>query len=181
MEDETEVLRVAVEDSPQPHRAQLEGQKWAEEKRAGIEARLNELNATYERQQQILSMPDSSLVAGIERWYSASETARFFGRTTQWIYDRLRKEKFRYRDGTPIKPIQFSEMVTVTKTDPETGIDEKVTEEHLGPYRFTLPLILEVAQSCYRDGTVKLPELKIIRRRVAEAEFEEILLDPDDE
>lgn len=167
-------------DQRQPHRAQLESQKWAKEKRARIESRLSELVGNYERQQQILDMPDSSLVAGIERWYSAAETARFFGRTNQWIYDRLRKEKFRYRDGTFIKPIQFSEKVTFIKKDPETGEKEEVTEERLGPYRFTLPLILEIAQSCYRDGTVKMNELKVIRRRVAEAEFEEILCDPDE-
>jgi hypothetical protein len=151
---------VLTAEPPQKHRAQLEGQKWAEEKRARLEARVNELVATYERQQEILSLPDASLVAGIERWYSAAETARFFGRTNQWIYDRIRKEKFRFRDGTAIKPVQFSEG---------------------GPYRFDLALIQEIAQSCYRSGTVKMPELKLIMRRVAEAEFEEVLFDPDDE
>lgn len=143
--------------SPQT-RASQESQQWSVEKRAQIEARLNELTVSLENQRKILEMPTAMLVAGIERWYSAAETARFFGRTNQWIYERLRNEKFRYKDGTPIRG---------------------VTAEN-GWARFNLDIIREIALSCYRSGTVKRPELEVILSRLQQAEVGEVLFDPEE-
>lgn len=143
-------------------RARRESRQWAEQKVARTEEALNKLVAISERRKEILALPDSSLVAGVERWYSASEAAAFFGRTPAWMYDRLAKGKFTYKDGTPIRPKMVGE----------------------GPkprMRFNLDIIAQIALSMHRDGTVKIKELKVIRRRVQEAEFEEDVYDPDDE
>ena len=178
--NDEDMTGVQESDLPQG-RANSESHRWAEEKHARLEARLSELIALNERQKEILGMPHASLVAGIERWYSAPETARFFARTPQWIYDRIREDKFRYRDGEVIKPHQDKHSVTFTRVDPETGLKEKVTEERLGPYRFNLPIIKEIAQSCYRAGTIKMDELKVILLRVVKSEDAEMLYDPDEE
>ena len=93
--------------------------------------------------------PDLQLVAGIERWYSVAEAAVFFERSTQWLYDRIKKNKLTHQDGTVIQPIRNSET---------------------SPMRFNKPLIEEIAQSLYRVGTVKMPELKVIYQRLLDAE-----------
>lgn len=142
-------------------RARQEADDELKEKEARIRARLAQLAENYERQREIFSLPDASLIGGIERWYSAAETAQFFSRTSAWIYDRLGKKKFRYKDGTPISPVMVGE----------------------GPkprMRFNLHLIREIALSMYRDGTVKLVEMTVILRRIAGAEFEGAIFDPDD-
>lgn len=143
-------------------RARQESRQCADQKVARTEEALSKLVAISEKRREILALPDSSLVAGIDRWYSAAEAAAFFGRTPAWMYDRLTKEKFRYTDGTPIKP----------KLDGD------------GPkprMRFNLDIIGQIALSMYRSGTVKMKELKVIRRRIQEAEFEEDIYDPDDD
>lgn len=116
-------------------------------------------------QEELSLTPDYQLVAGIERWYSAAEAAVFFGRSTQWLYDRIKKGKLTYPDGSLIKPLQAA-----TEAGGKTAY---------GPMRFQLHLIREIAQCLYRAGTVKMPELKIIMRRVAEAEYG--FFDPDAE
>jgi hypothetical protein len=166
--DSPESLKTVLEEMP-PNppseteaadtRARREASDWTAEKRARIEARLEALNVAAERQKELLDMPTATLISGVERWYSAAETARFFGRTNQWIYDRMRLEKFRYKDGTLITPV--------------------IAEN--GWIRFNLDLVREIALSCYRSGTVKLPELQIILRRIAQAEVGEAVFDPEEE
>lgn len=166
--DSPESLNSALEVIPAPeeiavspqNRAQQEAQRWSAKNRARIESRLKELSVSLERQQEILNTPPALLLAGVERWYSAAETARFFGRTNQWIYDRIRKEKFRYPNGDIIEPIR------------EDGPKS--------PARFTLPLIREIAYSCYRAGTVKWTELEVIITRLHNAEVGEALFDPEE-
>ena len=106
--------------------------------------------------------PDLQLVAGIERWYSVAEAAVFFERSTQWLYDRIKKNKLTYQDGTVIRPHQ-----NVSHVEDEHGQLRPV----YGSMRFNKPLIEEIAQSLYRVGTVKMPELKIIYQRVRDAEL----------
>jgi hypothetical protein len=159
---ETSTDKLATQDPPPQSRARLESQQWAAEKRQRIEDRLTQLLGNYERQKELLDMPESTLMAGIERWYSAAEAARFFNRSNQWIYDRFNKGKFRYRNGEPIVPIY-------------TNIDVKKPRA-----RFTLELIREMALSLHRDGPVKMDELKIIMGRVAAAELGEVLYTDDE-
>jgi hypothetical protein len=143
-------------------RARREVDAGLQEKQDRIGARLAALQRNYERQREIFSLPDASLVDGIERWYSAAEAATFFSRTSAWIYDRIGKKKFRYKDGTLITPVMVGD----------------------GPkprMRFNLDIIREIAMSMYRDGTVKINEMNVIMKRIAHAEFEEIAYDPDEE
>jgi hypothetical protein len=143
--------------SPQV-RAQSDIRSYAQEKSARVEERLNQLTSDFERYKLLSEMPDEALIAGIEKWYSAAEVAEFFGRSNQWIYDRFKKQKFTYRDGTLIVPMM-------------TGGPKKPR------MRFNLELIRALVDSCYRDGIVKHKELKVIMRRVAVSEFDEVVLD----
>jgi hypothetical protein len=143
-------------------KARSEAEKWAQDRVDRLGAQLAVLQEAYRRKQEILAIPDAGLVAGVERWYSAAEAATFFARTPAWIYDRLAKEKFRYKDGTPIKPVMVGD----------------------GPkprMRFNLELLQSILLSMYRDGTVKIEELKLIKRRIDQGEFDEMLYDPDTE
>lgn len=141
-------------------RAHQEVQQWARKKINKMGDRLAVLNEIYEKQRQLLAMPETALVAGFERWYSAAETARFFNRTSAWIYDRLSKEKFKYEDGSPIKP-------RLEGDGPKPRM------------RFNATIIQEMALSCYRSGTVKWLEFNVILGRLAKAELEGTLYDPE--
>lgn len=143
-------------------RARTESRQWASEKVRRTEESLNKLFAVTERRKEILSLPDATLLAGVERWYSAAEAAAFFARTPAWMYDRLSKGKFTYKDGSPIRPRMVGD----------------------GPkprMRFNIDILSQIALSMQRDGTIKLKELKVIRRRLQEAEFEEDVYDPDND
>jgi hypothetical protein len=119
---------------------------------------MDQLGVAREHYKALQEMPDSVLVAGVEKWYSAAETARFFSRSNQWLYDRLKKHKFRYANGDEIIP----------HYEGDAAVERPRA-------RFTLELIKEMAASCYRAGTVKMPELTIILRRVAQAEMGELV------
>lgn len=95
-------------------------------------------------------LSDRELVAGIERWYSTAEAAAFFDRSSQWLYDRWKKGKLTLADGSPIPVHRIGDGPRATR-------------------RYTLDTIAEIAQSLYRAGTLKMPELKIVLRRVLEA------------
>lgn len=102
--------------------------------------------------EELAETPDYGLVAGIERWYSVAETARFFERSPQWLYDRLSRKKLVYPDGSPIEPHLVGDGPKPIR-------------------RFNLELISAIALCLYRVGTVKMPELKVVMRRIAEAEW----------
>jgi hypothetical protein len=140
----------------------MASQKWSDEQLRRIEDRVAQILEARDRQKELSELEAETLLAGIERWYSAAEAARFFARTSAWIYDRFKQEKFTYRDGTPIVPVM-------------TGTGPKPRR------RFNLELIREIANSMYRDGTVKMEEYKVILTRIASAEFQEILLDTEDD
>lgn len=99
---------------------------------------------------------DEMLLAGVEKVYSTSRAAEFFGRSTQWMYWGLRidvrtnEPPFTYKDGTPILPERVGTM---------------------GKRRFTLPIIKEIALCCYRRGNLKEEELEEIMARILLAEF----------
>lgn len=98
------------------------------------------------------------LMDGVEKVYSTKSAAAFFGRSTQWIYWGLRKDPetgeqvFTYKDGTPIQPVRVGKG---------------------GRRRFTLPIIREIALSCYRRGNINESELQEVMARILVAEFGE--------
>lgn len=99
---------------------------------------------------------EESLLDGIEKVFSTSKAAEFFGRSTQWMYWGLRPDAktgehpFSYKDGTPILPERVGAM---------------------GKRRFTLPIIKEIAQACYRRGSFTYEELETVMEKILLAEF----------
>jgi hypothetical protein len=148
----TEVIEEAA--APKGSRAQQEANHWVAANRAKIEARLEQLELSKARLDAIIGMSDSALVAGVERWYSGAETARFFGRTSSWIYERIANKKFTHTDGTLVEPVLVD-----------------------GTMRFTLDIIREIALSMYRRGTIKMPELQLVLRRITQAEVGEVVFE----
>lgn len=91
-----------------------------------------------------------SLLDGVEKVYSTSKAAAFFGRSNQWMYWGLRNGIFTYKDGSPILPERIGKG---------------------GRRRFTLPIIREIALSCYRRGNLSEEELQAIMAQILLAEF----------
>src|SRR5947209_14621762 len=100
--------------------------------------------------------PSDSLLEGVEKIYSTTGAAKFFGRSTQWIYWGLREDPktgeqiFTYKNGEPIKPERVGKM---------------------GKRRFSLPIIREIALSCFRRGQFTEEELEKIMAKILIAEF----------
>ena len=90
----------------------------------------------------------TKMLSGVERFYSTSEAAKFFGKSTQWLYWGMRNNIFTYENGSPIVPHQIGKG---------------------GRRRFTLHVITEIALSCRRRGNLKESDLKDILIRVARA------------
>lgn len=95
------------------------------------------------------SATSQELLAGVEKVYSTSEAAKFFGKSNQWLYWGMRNNIFTNPDGTRIEPERIGKG---------------------GRRRFTLPVIRDIALSCYRRGNLKEPELKEIMVKIARAE-----------
>lgn len=104
---------------------------------------------------------DSDLLAGVDKVYNTEDAAAFFpgksgkdgkSKSDQWMYWGLRNKVFIYADGTPIEPQRI-------------GKGQR--------RRFTLPIIREIALSCYRRGNLKEDELKEVFRRILIAEYGE--------
>lgn len=117
-----------------------------EEIRQSVQDSWNE----FRRQAISKNFDEESLLDQVEKRYSTSQAAAFFGRSPQWIYWGLRKDIFTYKDGTPIVP------------------------ERVGKNRrrvFTLPLIREIALSHYRRCCLDDEELETIMARILLAEF----------
>lgn len=91
----------------------------------------------------------ANVLAGVEKVYSTSEAAKFFGKSNQWLYWGMRNNIFTQPDGTRIDPERIGKG---------------------GRRRFTLPVIRDIALSCYRRGNLKEPELKEIMVKIARAE-----------
>lgn len=95
-------------------------------------------------------------MGGVEKVYSTKGAAEFFGRSNQWLYWGLRPDPetglqvFTYKNGQPILPERVGKM---------------------GKRRFTLPIIREIALSCYRRGQIKEEELEDVMARILLAEF----------
>jgi len=99
----------------------------------------------------------------VEKSYSSAEVVEFFNKSKQWLYWGMRTKDaagntvtpvFVYRDGTPIEPIFI-------------GKGKR--------RRYTLPIIREMALSCYRRGNLKEPELRKVLAKITAAERDEIV------
>jgi len=99
--------------------------------------------------------PEQEVLAGVEKVYSTSEAAKFFGKSNQWLYWGMRNNIFTHPDGTVIVPERIGKG---------------------GRRRFTLPVIRDIALSCYRRGNLKEPELKDIMIKIARAKHGEIVV-----
>jgi hypothetical protein len=69
-----------------------------------------------------------------ERFYGTGDVAKFFGKSVQWVYRGLRTNVFTRADGSPIEPIR--------------------TAGNRGKRGFTVPMLRDIARSCYRRGTL---------------------------
>lgn len=97
------------------------------------------------------------LLNGVEKVYSTAKAAGFFGKSNQWMYWGLRQDDpgaqvFTYKDGTPILPERVGKM---------------------GKRRFSLPIIREIALSCWRRGNLTEEELQEVMAKILLAEFGE--------
>lgn len=138
--DDSWVLAIG-RDAPTPEEARAQVQAtWGDFRRRLLASDLNE----------------DLLMEGVEKAFSTSQAAEFFGRSTQWVYWGLRKDArtgeqvFVYRDGTPIQPERVGKM---------------------GKRRFTLPIIREIALCCFRRGNLTEDELEAVMARILLAEF----------
>ncbi len=84
-----------------------------------------------------------------EKFYSTSEAAKFFGKSAQWVYRGMRQEIFTYPKGSIIEPIRIG-----------TG----------GRHRFTLPVLRDMARSCYRRGILSEEQAEAVLAQLARAE-----------
>lgn len=141
-------------------RARSESRGRVADKTEVIKARLAELGVALELTEQLMNKSSSVMLSGVDRWYSASEAARFFNRSPAWIYDRLARKKFHYANGEEIAPHYDG--------------DPNVKRPRA---RFNLELIREIALSCYRSGTVKYEELELIMTRVGRATIGEVIFE----
>ncbi|MCW1959209.1 MAG: hypothetical protein KIH64_011825 [Mycobacterium sp.] len=73
-----------------------------------------------------------------QRVYSTGEVAAFFGKSVQWVYSAMRSGVFTRPDGSPIKPLKAGKH---------------------GRWRFTLPMLQDMARACYRRGVIGEGEL----------------------
>lgn len=100
------------------------------------------------------------LLFGVDKVFSTSEVAKFFGRSRQWVYQGLAPNPktgvppFSYRDGTPIVP-------------------ERVPMGELQKRVFTLPDIYAIARVWHRRGNLNDAELEDVMNRILVAEFGE--------
>lgn len=84
-----------------------------------------------------------------QKYFSTGQVAEIFGKSAQWVYWGLRDRVFAYPNGSPIEP-------------------ERVGTN--GRRRFTIPVIREMARSCYRRGTLGEGGLRDILAELARAE-----------
>ena len=83
------------------------------------------------------SLPPADVAVG-EKFYSTGEVARFFGKSTQWVYWGMREGVFTYPDGSVIEPIRIGKS---------------------GRRRFTIAVMCDMARACYRRGILSEDEL----------------------
>jgi hypothetical protein len=118
---------------------------------------------------ELFSERSEQVLSGMDKVYNTEDAAAFFpgksgkdgqSKSDQWMYWGLRNKIFIYANGTPIEPKQI-------------GKGKR--------RRFTLPIIEEIALSCYRRGNLKEDELKEVFRRILLAKYGESAFENGDE
>lgn len=94
-------------------------------------------------------LSDEELLVDVPRVYSTAEAAKFFDRSNQWLYWGMRNGIFVDQHGNRIEP-------------------ERITKG--GRRRFTLPIIRDIALSCYRRGNFDKAQLAEVLRKITMAE-----------
>lgn len=106
---------------------------------AGVEPLSEEIERVLAEQPARPEPGGSSAVFEVgERFYSTGEVARIFGKSDHWVSRGLRENVFTHPDGSPIEPIRIGRG---------------------GRRRFTVPVLCEMARSCYRRGTLTEQQL----------------------
>lgn len=105
--------------------------------------------------EDLTSATAQEMLAGVKKVYSTSEAAKFFGKSNQWLYWGMRNNIFVDENGHTIEPERIGKG---------------------GRRRFTLPVLEEIAKSCYRRGNLKEPELHSIMVKIARAKRGEIVV-----
>lgn len=111
-----------------------------------------ELTAADEGDAGAIAVMDDQSVATYavgERCYSTAEVAKFFGKSDQWCYWAMRNNMFTRPDGSIIEPNRLGKR---------------------GKWRFTTPLIREMARSWYRRGNLSANELEEVLTALSQAE-----------
>ena len=75
--------------------------------------------------------------------------AKLFGKSVPWVYREMRDEIFTHPDGSIIEPIRIGKG---------------------GRLRFTLPVLREVARSCYRRGILSEEQSQGVLAELSRAE-----------
>jgi hypothetical protein len=91
----------------------------------------------------------SNLTPVGEKFYGTSEVAKFFGKSVHWVYRGMRDEIFTYPDGSIVEPIRIGKR---------------------GRLRFTLPVLLDMALSCYRRGILSEEQLEAVLAELSRGE-----------
>ena len=139
---------------------------------------------------------DDNLLDGVERVYSTSEAARFFDKSNQWLYWGMRNGIFTYPPDTPLS---VDDVVIHRQTSARgkvTAISQKtltvvwdassleyevdpsevfklITPERIGKggrRRFTLPVIRDIALSCYWRGNLSEDQYWAVRAESTDPE-----------
>jgi len=92
---------------------------------------------------------EAALGVGDEQQYSTDDAARFFGKSVSWLYRTMRQQVFCYPDGSAIEPL--------------------LTGKGRG-WRFTLPMLREMARSCHRRGVLDDHQFAHVLGELARAE-----------
>lgn len=92
---------------------------------------------------------ESLLASAVEQHFSTREAARFFGKSPDWLYRTMRQQVFTYPDGTAIEPLMVGKG---------------------RGWRFTLPMLREMARSCRRHGMLTDRQFRYVFAELSRAE-----------
>lgn len=99
----------------------------------------------------------------VDKVYSSAEVAKFFGKSTQWLYWGMRTKDPK---GNPVEPVFVYEDGTPIVSTHQVGKGKR--------RRFELPAIEEMAYACYRRGNLKENDLKKVLDKIAAARADQL-------
>lgn len=92
---------------------------------------------------------EAALVIDDEQHFSSEQAAGFFGRSVSWLYRNMRQQVFSYPDGASIEPLLIGKG---------------------RGWRFTLPMLREMARSGHRRGVLDDRQFDQVLGELARAE-----------